>query len=370
MAIYLFIGLVLVAYSLVYDRLNERSTYWTYFFLMLFLFLFAGLRGLDVDRDYVMTYVDTAEHVPPFGSLFSSPIEFYKKLPHTEFSYCVLVSFLNLFCKNSAVIAALIYAAIAVPVKMRAMNRISADGTFGYVLLLYFANLYLLQEMTQIRAGVGTAFFLLALPEIYNRNFKRFLALIIIAGIFHKSMLIALPLYFLKSDTINFKYWFGCVLFFLFLSVVHYDLVSIVTKVDLPVFSDRLREYIQLQKWHQIKMNPFNTFLMLQLVVSVLVYVYRDKIYPHFKYLYLFIKINLISILFFYVFIGVPGFAFRISDFMGIAQLFLVSMLIYVFKPKYMAQFLIVGIAFCMLLFNLFHNHLLNPYATIFSDLL
>ena len=128
--------------------------------------------------------------------------------------------------------------------------------------------------MTQIRIGVATGIFLISIQFIINRQFIKFLICIAIAVFFHVTVLLVLPLYFLKFKTINPIFWVGLlvanIIFFLFhLSLL--DVVQVVTPDSLT----RKVEVLELAMMESVgttNIRIFNRFLLYFILNLFLLY--------------------------------------------------------------------------------------------------
>ena len=368
MFIYIFIAFLLTLLALSFPKMNEKSKNLSVCLTAIVLFVIAAFRGKYVDHDYVWAYGYFIKNIPDAAFMFRDFSGFLNHLPPPELSFCVLVSLIKGVTACVMPVVAVVYAFFAVPTKINGIRRLTNDDMFAFALLFYFSNLFLLHEMTQIRAGLATGIFLYAIPAIYQRKPVKFVCLIIFASLIHRSTMVALPLYFLNGKDINFKLWLGCTVAILVLAVIHYDVVSFVLDYDVPILHHKLVIYTATQNWLKFNVNLFNSFILLQLFVSVFLYWKRDLIIPHCSYFYLLLKLNLLSIIVFYFFSRIPVFAFRLNDFLGFSTIILYPLVYYAIKPRAVAQLVVLCMAWSILLINLFHNKLLNGYYMIFFD--
>ena len=89
----------------------------------------------------------------------------------------------------------LLFAILGVSFKLIAIKQLTELWFLS--LILYLSNFFILHEMTQIRAGVASAFLLLCVKPIYDRDLKRFLLFAVLGFLFHYSAIVILPLWFL-----------------------------------------------------------------------------------------------------------------------------------------------------------------------------
>lgn len=125
------------------------------------LILVAGLRPIGIDGDS-LNYVGVL-HV----SL--SEANFIDKEP----TFWIINELNKILFGGNEQTFFLIFAILGVSLKLLAIKKLSLLPF--YSIFVYICLYFILHEMTQIRVGVATAIFLLAIPDIYNRNFKTFL---------------------------------------------------------------------------------------------------------------------------------------------------------------------------------------------------
>lgn len=368
MIFYILLAFALTVLAVFYPRMDAKSRNLLATITIGVLVIFAGLRGSHVDLDYIYVYDHFINLIPSSDYLFHDFSGYLSHLPAPELSFCVLVSLLKSVTSYTLPVVIFIYAFFSLPIKVKAISRLTTKETFGLALLIFFANLFLLQEMTQIRAALAVSIFMLALPSVIDRNWKRYFTLVFIAFLFHRSAFLAFPLYFFKTDSINFKWWLAIICTLFVLAFIRFDVVSILLDYNVPVLHDKLSVYMRMQDWMKFDVNLFNVFILLQLLVSCFLYWKRDLIVPHCPCFYLLLKVNLISVMLFYFFVRIPVFSFRLSDFFSCATIILYPMVYYVLKPKAVSQFAVIGMAWCMLLVNLFHNNLLDDYYMVFFE--
>src|ERR1019366_1997709 len=87
------------------------------------------------------------------------------------------------------------FAIVGVSIKLFALLKYSKLPLLS--LILYVFSYYLLNEYIQIRAGVATGIFLLAISDLVKGNAKRYFLKALLAIMFHWSSVVLLPLYFI-----------------------------------------------------------------------------------------------------------------------------------------------------------------------------
>jgi hypothetical protein len=309
------------------------------------LILVAGLRPTGIDGDS-LNYIGVL-HV----SL--SEANFIDKEP------CFwIINELNkiLFAGNDQTFF-LIFAIIGVTLKVLAIQKLSLLPIFS--IFTYLCLYFILHEMTQIRAGVAAAIFLLAIPNIYNRNFKAFLLKTILAMMFHYSAILMLLVYFLNPYKINLKVFFFLPLIGIIFMLIGINVITILNPFlfILPDFiANKIELYILLlddEKFNQI--NVFNFYYASLLVFYYIMILHHN----YFKSLYdvLFLKIFGLMLFFFYFSSAIPVLAFRVSEFFGVVLIILIPHFALIFKQKTIAKIpLILWLTIYLIFIMVFQN--------------
>lgn len=95
---------------------------------------------------------------------------------------------------NYAVLLCLV-AGVAYTGALLAMKKLSKHlivSLFVYLTLCYFTFC-----VNAARQGIAVGIFMMALPSLLNRNFKRYVFWVLLAAMFHKTVVITIPMYFL-----------------------------------------------------------------------------------------------------------------------------------------------------------------------------
>ncbi|MBR2138840.1 MAG: EpsG family protein [Bacilli bacterium] len=331
-----------------------------YIFWGIFLTLFACLRECSLNMDYLV-YKRLYENTPTLNFLLEYPFKFIKSLD-VEFSYgalCAVIKELNLTQHDSLSIIFIIYALIGVPLNIYAIKRIT-DLEF-LTLFIYFCNLYMLHELTQIRAGIATSFILLSIIPLQRNNKSLFSFLILIAGFFHTSAFMGIALLLMKKEP-NIKIWGAICSLCIIVFLAKIDISKPLSFIPIDYFQFKLKAYIELQKKEHFEMNYLNIVFLIQITITIICLFYNDMIYKSNKYINILMNMNCLSICCFFFFSQIPGFAYRISEIFNCSVLFLIPLLSKVMKPKFLANLLVITIGFCILCINIFHSNLVNEY--------
>lgn len=313
----------------------------------LILILIAGFRPIGIDHD-------SLNYARVLGVSLSEA-NFLDKEP----TFWIINEFNKILFGGNEQTFFLIFTIIGVTLKVLAIRQLSLSPIFS--IFTYLCLYFILHEMTQIRAGVATAIFLLAIPDIYNRNFKAFLFKTILAMMFHYSAVIMLLVYLLNPYKINFKIFFFLPLIgIIFMLVGIIDVITILNLflLILPDFiSNKIELYILLLDDGRFsKINVFNFYYGSLLVLYYIMLLYHS--YFKSQYDVLFLKIFAYMLFFFYFSSAIPVLAFRVSEFFGVVLIILIPHFALIFKQKKIAKipliiWLTVYLVFIMILKNL-----------------
>ena len=309
------------------------------------LILVAGLRPIGIDGDS-LSYISVL-HV----SL--SEANFIDKEP----SFWMINELNKLLFAGNEQTFFLIFAILGVSLKILAIKKLSLLPF--YSIFVYTCLYFILHEMTQIRVGVATAIFLLAIPDIYNRNFKSFIFKTVLAMMFHYSSVIMLLIYFLNPYKINFKIFFFLPLIgivFMFIGI------NIITILNLFLFllpdflANKIELYILLfddGKFSEI--NVFNFYYGSLFVLYYIMILYHN--YFKSQYDVLFLKIFALMLFFFYFSTAIPVLAFRVSEFFGVVFIILIPHFALIFKQNTIAKIpLILWLTIYLIFIMIFQN--------------
>ena len=354
---YYIVFLLLTAFALIEKSFYDKNkVFIVTAFSAILLILIAGLRGENVARDYVnyLSYLDT---FVSFSHYLSNPAYY----DFNEPGIFLVAAFMQTFEISNVKFFFVVFAFIAVFIKIKAVIKTST--WIGLTIVLFFTNFFLIQEMTQIRGAIAVAFLLLSIPDIYHRNLYSFLLKVAVSMVFHYSSILIIPLYFLKPDTfsrqINSALLFGCIV----LGLLNVTVFTLIDNLNLGVISLKLNKYYELlEAGYYTSINKFNALILLRISIACFAIYYSVQLKEHSKYAYLILKLYILSICSFYFFSTVPAIAFRISEMLGISEIILLPMLIYVVREKSFAVGAVLSFALLNLIIYVQISKLVNPY--------
>ena len=340
---YVVIGLFILASLLaLLERYSGKYKMAVYLALGAMMVLAAGMRevGIDPDSD---SYENTFLH----SDNPSSGI-----MDNLEVSYAWISSFINIFT-NDVHVVFLLYALLGLTFKFIAFRHLSELWFLPVV--VYIGYYFTAHEMMQIRTGVLSGLFLLAL--YYQAEGHRLAAclLILLGCFFHHSGFLLLPLLFLSSDYMPFRkrlIWLAVLpasylIFFLGLSVL--------LSSDIPLIGAKLMSY-QSKENTGNGVGYVNVFRPLHLFsIALLVYlmIFYDTIVKQSKHFTLMLKIFILGLSAYEIFGFLPVLAQRVNMLLLIVTIPLYTYIYYTIRPKWAAILVVILVAFVHLNYSL-----------------
>lgn len=308
--------------------------------LGLCLIFAASFRGKGVDRDYD-SYIEMFYN---YNDILLEP------------AFKFISYFIYTFMSGNYLYLFIVFGIIGVYVKLFAIKQLTQLWFLS--LLIYFSYFFIMHEMTQIRVGVASAFLLLCIKPIYERDFKLFLIFSTTAFLFHFSAIIIFPLYFLGNKTR--KTW-------LLLAVpigylIHFSGITIIGTIPIPGIQEKLAMYQQLhelgdENW--TKINVFKLVFLARIVIFYILLFKYDSIIANNKYAGVLINIFGISLMSFLALSFIPVLGVRISDLLGVVEIVLIPLLFYCFKPEFFSRSIVTIIGLSLFLIILFYDKLI-----------
>lgn len=309
--------------------------------LVLVMALFAGLRPDNIDHDYD-TYV----------SMYNNGEDFT-----TEITFTLIADFIRNVVDNVTFLF-LLYALVSLTLKGIVIRRLS--NLCFLALLMYFSTSYILHDFNQIRAGVATGFMLLGIPYLNAGKRWFYVLFVILATLFHYSAFILIFLCFM--DYKPMKPWqyafYGMIIPFCYLA--YFLHINVFYMIPIPYFEEKMEAYENLQHTAEAyDVNVFNLLLLTKIVIVYFLFFYARLIEKHNQYFPVLLKIEVLSIGAFVLFTEVPIVSFRINELLGVVEIVLFPMLFYAFNPKWVANVIVVLMAFILMMIYLFYNKFL-----------
>lgn len=315
---------------------NEWNRF-LYVFVAVCLISFSTFRIGEAFPDY-QNYVDYYQRIISGETVW------------VEYSF-ILIAYVSDFLFNNVIGIFFIYALLGVCLKLYSIRQLSKLCFLS--ILIYISNTFLVQELIQIRAGIAAGILLLCIKPILERRWKKFILLVITAFFFHSSALAILPLWFLKPDKLNVRLWgllvpIGYIFAFSHINIFFFS---------VPLVQDKIDIYLSLQDTEDI--NLFNVLFIIKCFIGYLFLYYSSLLYSYNKYIFLLLKIYILSLFSFLFFSSTPTIAFRLQGLYEVVDIVLFPYMIYVFKPWSLGKFIPISVAVMYIYLLAYHSKLI-----------
>ncbi len=138
------------------------------------------------------------------------------------------------------------YGILGVFLNLYAIKKISYFPILA--LIVYIGVSYNLHQLQEAREGIASAIFMLAIPDIVNKDFKSYLLKTIAATLFHYSAFVMFFAYFINKKTKKFEFLFYLILPFIGIGLYFIKIGKLIIMhilPYLPIFiQSKLNSYI------------------------------------------------------------------------------------------------------------------------------
>lgn len=359
MLLFIALGILINFFSIVSCRFSKQENNRIYVFLSFILLLYTLLHDFKVSVDYDI-YQRLYRLAPPLDLLLND-ISKYKSLLYTEFSYSILATFIKHFSTlseeaNLSIIFS-IYALLGVTTNTYGIYKLTENKL--QTLFIYFCNLFILHELTQVRAGVAIGFIFIALYHLKEDNYLKFFIFTMIATFFHTSAYLILLVPIFKYFNLTYRFWTLLFLICIYCNVSNLDIVNIIDFIPNEYFQYRLKAYLVKQEAEDFVINYFNIFFLLQLTVITLCFIYREKLNAIDHNIKTLVEMCCISSCLYVFLYSIPGMAVRTQELFNCVLPILIPSLTYIIKPKAVMELIVYLIGWWMLANNVILNKMI-----------
>lgn len=307
------------------------------------LFLMITFRGSSVDKDY-NTYLNNWELIKQGVFVAYEPLNYaIAKISPNFFFYLGF------------------YSVLGISLKLYSIWKMSSFPLVS--LLIYYSHYFFLHEMTQIRIGVASGFFLISIYFLVKNNKYKSLICNLFAILFHYSAVVGLIIYFINYSKKNLNRYIIFFIISISLYFAKFSILNILSIFHLGFISDKISLYNHVMSMgEQAEINVFNVAFIIQLVFAFLLY----KLVLNFKtskYTIILTKLYWLGLSSYVLFTDIPAFAFRISEILMVGEIIIIPSLIYLFKPKIISKFAISSLGVGYFILYVVILKLVNSYS-------
>ncbi len=342
----LFVILLVIAFLAFFEDKEMQEHRWLLFTVATILTLYVAFRPAGIDNDY-NSYLGYFKNPTGVAALLTEPTF---KMINGFARYCGMP--LLLF---------VIYAFLAVPLKICAIKRMSPYWYLSIV--IWVTHLFVIQEMTQIRAAVSTGIFLFSLPVLAEGKKLKFALYVVLAILFHYSALVLLPLILIGNKKLSRFARLLLIIFPLIMYSSPMATMDMLKMIPIPFIQQKLQMYEELMiyeggVWGDI--NVYNIMALFRLFAYyVLIWKY-DYLSDKYPYMPMLLKVFCYSICMYVGLSFLPPIAMRIGEYISIIDCVMFPLLAVLIRPHWLGRLLVLLYAIGILLANVFLYKLLK----------
>lgn len=319
------------------ERYLGKFKFPIYIFLGFILVVLAGTReiGLDPDSEnYEYSYLN-----------YNASSQLAESV---EFSYLWLSSIFNHFTHDVHVLF-LFYALLGLGLKFIAFRQLTEFWFLPVV--VYLSYHYELHEMMQIRTGVLSGLFLMAVK--YQADGQKVIAIVLLAlaTFFHYSALVLAPMLFMSSNDMSVKKRLIWAALIPASYIIYFVGASISISTEIPLVGTKLAAYqIGAEKGvSEAYVNVFRPLHLFTMAIFFYLLYFFDTINEQNKYFPLMMKLFVCSICSYTVLAFLPVLAQRVCLLYQTITIPLYVNIYYTIRPKWAATLIVILIAFVYL---------------------
>lgn len=328
---------VLIFLSFVEDYLGKYK-WFAFLTIGVVLMVYAGVRPVGFDRDS-----------PNYETMFMHPDSRLSEISVEPF-FLWICNVCSLLMQDVRIILVL-FAIVGVTLKMYAIKKLTP--MFFLPLVIYFGNFYFLHEITQIRAGVAAAIFLISVYYMSEGRKLVAFGLIAVACMFHYSALSLFPLLFLDNKPMCRvkKTMMASIVPMCFL--LYFLNLDLLTTIPIPYVTDKVEGYKAASEFGAVAKNSIlNPFPLIKMAVFLFLLYFADTVERYVPSIHLLIKILGCSLVVYFAFSSITIISIRISELYGIVELVAYPCIAYTIRPKAVGTLFVCMIAIIEMVFN------------------
>ena len=132
-------------------------------------------------------------------------------------------------------------------------------------------------------------------------------------------------------------------------------------------FQYKLKLYLEMQEKDPIKVNFFNIAFLIQNIIIIICFYYQKEIEKINSSVNILLNMACLSSCSYLLFTQIPAFSVRISEVFNCGLIILIPLITRAFKPKALAEALVVIIGFFFFYIYVFHSEIVRDYKFIWS---
>lgn len=234
-----------------------------------------------------------------------------------------------------------VYSILSLSIKLYVIKNMSANIWIS--LLVLFSVSFILHDLIQIRAGVAGALCLLSVKYVVYKKWVKYYLIISLAIFFHNSAIIFLPLYFFNSKKINKALFISLIPISIFIFITHNTFGHISSSIPIP----SIQFYANMYMFSDETQSTIGPIWLLKSLLAIICVIKVKKLNRLYPYSIILLKIWILGLISFPLFMDLPVMSLRISELFNVTQILTLAMVPLCFsgKSKILISLLIIAIA-------------------------
>ena len=222
---------------------------------------------------------------------------------------------------------------------------------YGYSVLFYFVNFFIIFGLIQIRAGVAFGFILYGITRINEK--KVFLKSIIVATFFHYSSFVFITLILLPKFKISrFRIYLFLSISFLINKLLPPLIDLIVSLMPITYLEQKLITYTFASRVERFEINFFSPFILSKILLLLIFSFFIEKISKAGNNSIIMLKMYLLGVCIYISLAPFPEIAVRLSNMLFISEIILLPYFINMFVQQKTIKVILILFAFFILYIN------------------
>lgn len=241
------------------------------------------------------------------------------------------------------------YAILSVGINIIAIRYLSPN--IWTSLLVWFSLWFVMHDMIQTRAAVACAICFGALIFMRKRRPLIYFSLITLAVLFHYSAILFYPIYFLNTNKPYKKLYYVIVIVSFILYYAGMALGYLIQYIPIPQIQVYANAYIDNE---QYSFSGLGLTWFVRFIMALIMVIKSDTIVERYPYAIIMIKIYVFSLLAAVLFKDIPVMSGRVSEFLGVANVYAFAMFPLCFrKVRHMLNAVVVMLMVYLSIYSL-----------------
>ncbi|UKT63276.1 EpsG family protein [Pedobacter mucosus] len=296
---------------------------------ILILFITAGLR-FETGGDWT-TYTVFFNQIETLPLVLEGKALIYNR-SYMEPAYKLINSLVKTLGGNVQVVFFII-ALINSVLLYKALKKYTIYPLVG--LLIYYTSMFFFLDMIATRQGVAVLLFFSSLNFVFERKFWRFLAVMVIAFLFHRSSVLLVPLYFIIHRSFSNRAYiivfFVTLLMFFFQIKWMAGLLTITANIIGGANGAIIKVYLNSSSYGANRSLTVGTLIN---IILFAIYLSKRKALADYKYFNIFFNLFMVNLIVFFVFYEFIEISNRYRFYFLISNITLLPYLIVVYQEK------------------------------------